>query len=88
MIEDLRNKKIDAIILTNPLTEYYGTQYCDVQELDDYIGDFDYGLMFPPAADRQLVTNISQAIIKLSETYRFLLLLYSVFTNYPIEFNC
>ena len=70
MIEDLRSHKIDGIVLTNPITEYYDNKYCDIQQLDDLLSEFDYGLMFPPDADSITYTSISRAIIKLTETHR------------------
>lgn len=71
MISDLRDGKIDAIILTDTLTDYYDTQYCDIQELDDVIEEFNYGLLFPSQADKKLIGNVSHAIIKLTETHTY-----------------
>ena len=83
MISDLRNKVIDAVILPSDLTEYYDAQYCDVQELNDFLSEFDYSLVFPVAADKDTFGNITQAIVKLTETHRINLLKNQYMTTIP-----
>jgi len=84
MISDLRNKVVDAVILPSDLTEYYDAQYCDVQELNDFLSEFDYSLVFPVAADKYTFGNITQAIVKLTETHRQSKI-YRILSNKKIE---
>ena len=70
MIQDLKNQNIDGLILPSDLTNYFNIQNCDLQDLKDLINEFDYGLVFPVGLDKSISGNISQAIVKLTETYR------------------
>jgi len=72
MIDDLRTEKIDGLVLPSDLTNYYITQYCDLQDLKDLINEYDYGIVFPIGLDKSISGNISQAIVKMTETYRYL----------------
>jgi len=83
MITDLKGKVIDAIILPSDLTEYYDAQHCDVQILNDLISEFDYGLIFPATGDKDTFGNITQAIVKLTETHRMNLLKNQYMTTIP-----
>jgi len=71
---DLRNGRLDAVLLDGPIAQYYGTPHPDLKVVGPPIGQIEYGIAFAPGheVERDQVDQALSEIMADGELHRIL----------------
>lgn len=67
MLDNLRTRKYQALILDSPVVQYFAAiaEQCDLYPVGDPWETFNLAIAFPPDTPDQLPANISASIVRL-----------------------
>lgn len=67
MIQALKDKDLVALILDNPVAEYWAAIECDLFEVGESFHDINYAVMLPPNADEDQLEKLNSALLEAFE---------------------